>query len=187
MFNNRAAKRFFCVDNFYKDPYAVRKFALAQEFVESDYHKGKRTTQQFLFKGLKERFEQIMGETITEWESHGMCGRFQYCTPDDPLVYHCDNQRWAAAIYLTPNAPYDTGTSFFAHKETGLRHKHDPDLEKVFNTGYYLDKTPYETVDTVGNVFNRLVIWDGRLLHCPTQYFGFNKENSRLFQIFFFD
>ena len=32
------------------------------------------------------------------------------------LVYHCDEQSYAAAIYLTPYAPYWTGTSFWAYK-----------------------------------------------------------------------
>ena len=38
-----------------------------------------------------------------------------------------------------------------------------------------------------GNVFNRLVIFDARLIHSAGDYFGHNIETGRLFQMFFFD
>lgn len=186
MFNLHSKKRFFCVDDFYADPYAIRKLALAQDFYESDYHRGRRTQNQYLFDGLKERFESIIGKPITKWHEYGMNGRFQFCTPEDSLVYHCDSQMWAGVIYLTPDAPYETGTSFLAHKTSKVRHADDPNISQAFN-GYFMDKTPYETVDIVGNIFNRLIIWDGRLIHSASQYFGNSKENARLFQVFFFD
>ena len=99
------------VDDFYADPMAVRNFALKQEFIEEkDYYKGCRTRHQYFLPGTKEAFEKIMGIQIREWESHGMCGKFQYCTAQDSLVYHHDGQTWAAMIYLTPDAPYVCGT-----------------------------------------------------------------------------
>ena len=44
-------KRAIIVDNFYKDPDAVREYALQQEFFEGDAFVGRRTNQQFLFPG----------------------------------------------------------------------------------------------------------------------------------------
>ena len=42
--NQRAQKTVWVVDNFYTDPYAVRDFALKQEFKEDlRYYKGRRT------------------------------------------------------------------------------------------------------------------------------------------------
>lgn len=175
------------VDNFYSDPDAIREFALKQEFEFSDYHRGRRTHHQFEISGTKEAFESIMGMKITHWmETHGMCGRFQCCTCEDALVYHADSQKWAGAIYLTPDAPYECGTSLIAHKKTRIRHVDTPGSDVIWEKKH-LDPTPWEKVDVVGNVYNRLVIWDAHCVHQASQYFGYDKDDSRLIQIFFFD
>lgn len=183
-------KRIWVVDDFYPDPHAIRTIALNAEYFEGGPGRGfmgKRSVYQYLFPGLKEAFEGIMGEKITEWESHDVNGRFQICIAGEQLVYHADMQKWAAVLYLTPNAPVSTGTSFFAHKETHVRHKWDQDIDKVFHENtLWLDRTPYESVDVVGNVFNRIVIFDAGLIHSASEYFGNNIENGRLFQVFFF-
>ena len=41
------------VDNFYDNPDAIREYALRQEFHFSDYHRGRRTENQFEIPGLK--------------------------------------------------------------------------------------------------------------------------------------
>ena len=174
------------VDNFYADPMAVRNFALKQEFVkEKDYYKGCRTKHQYFLPGTKEAFEKIMGIQIREWESHGMCGKFQYCTAQDSLVYHHDGQTWAAMIYLTPDAPYDCGTSLFASKN-GARKSSDANIRTAFDGGFY-DSTKFDLIDSIGNVFNRLFIFDAQNIHAASKYFGQTIEDSRLFHIFFFD
>ena len=180
--------RLWIVDDFYADPHAVREFALQQEFEPNlNYYKGSRSNQQYIVPGTKEAFEKVIGKKITNWtETHGMCGRFQYCTAEDALVYHCDGQTLAGMIYLTPDAPYSCGTSLFAHKDTKLRNENDFGNINVFEGGYY-DKSKFEVVDTAGNIFNRLVIFDAKCIHSANEYFGTNLTNSRLFHLFFFD
>jgi len=197
--NKDQNKRFFVVDNFYKNPHEVREFALSQVYFPGEGAVGYRTRKQFLFEGVKEKFEQTIGLTIIEhtengqgWSDRGINGRFQSCTPNDPLVYHCDSQRWAGMIYLTPNAPPQCGTTFFRHRETKIRHNQEIDWEagqgiQVFNQNTFIDGTPYEPVDIIGNVFNRLVIFDGGLIHSASEYFGWDISSSRLFHMFFFD
>nr|BDD46030.1 hypothetical protein 7 [bacterium] len=51
----------------------------------------------------------------------------------------------------------------------------------------HLDGTPFEPVDVLGNVYNRLVIFDASCIHSASEYFGTVMENSRLWQMFFFD
>jgi glycosyltransferase involved in cell wall biosynthesis len=187
--NIQTKPRIWIVDDFYDDPYAVREFALKQEFEENlNYYKGRRTKQQFIVPGTKEAFEKIIGKKITNWtETHGMCGRFQYCTAEDDLVYHCDSQTLAGMIYLTPDAPFSCGTSLFAHKRTRLRNENDfGDVDVFGETGFY-DRTKFELVDTAGNVFNRLVLFDAKCIHSANEYFGTDITNSRLFHLFFFD
>lgn len=184
-------KRLFVVDNFYENPFEVREFALQQYFFDDPGYLGMRTRKQFFFQGVKERFEEIIGEKITDWENQSMNGRFQTCVAGTPLVYHCDDQKWAAIVYLTPDAPSSCGTSFFRHKETKIYHNtqinwENGDGDKVFNQKTFLDRTPYEEVDKVGNIFNRLVIFDGGLIHAASEYFGWDISTSRLFHMYFF-
>jgi len=181
------------VDNFYEDPDTVREFALEQEYVEGGFGRGfigRRTEQQFLFPDLKERFEEIMGRKITAWESHEMNGRFQIAWAGEPLVYHCDSQKWGGMLYLTPDAPYQCGTTLYAHKQTRARTYYDEGWDAAWTNipgDPHLDGTHFEPVDVLGNVYNRLVIFDASAIHSASQYFGTVKENSRLWQMFFFD
>jgi hypothetical protein len=191
--NRNQRKKLFVVDDFYENPDLVRKYALNQEFNgDIRFYKGKRTIGRHSTPQIKQRFEQIMGEKITRWDTPSeefggsMNGVFQYCTPEDALVYHYDSQKWAAMIFLTPDAPPQTGTSFYRHKETGIKVAEDPDADRAFAGGFY-DATKFELIDTVGNMYNRCLIFDARAIHAATEYFGQTKENSRLFQIFFFD
>ena len=196
--SNLKDKRFFVVDNFYADPMAVRDFALQQTYYPGEGAVGHRTRKQFMFDGVREAFESIIGVKIADrdngygWFDEGINGRFQYCPAGTPSVFHCDTQKWAAVVYLTPDAPPQSGTSFYRHKETKIFHNNQIDWEnrqelKVFNQKTFLDGSPYEMIDTVGNVFNRLVIFDGGLIHSGVNYFGWDILSSRLFHIFFFN
>ena len=188
--NSSFAKRAFIVDNFYADPMAVRNFAKNVEFFDGGIGRGfigKRSSHQYLFPGLKETFENIMGKRITKWEEHGMNGRFQLNIAGEPIVYHCDDQDYAAMIYLTPDAPSSCGTSTFRHRKTKIFHKTDPNIRDAFTYKTFLDATPYEKVDQFGNLFNRLVIFDAGCIHAANEYFGFDMEDARLWHMFFFD
>jgi len=176
---------FVVVDNFYDNPDMIREFALKQTFKEDlRYYKGKRT-KSFLLPGLKEKFEKILGVKIDNWSKYGTNAVFQYCIAGDQAVFHCDTQQYAAVAFLTPDAPVETGTRFYRSKNT-LKMKVSGNYKTVFPTGH-LDSTPFDQVDTVGNVYNRLVLFDAKLIHAAPLYFGDTLENGRLFQIFFFD
>ena len=186
--NSTPRRKLWVVDNFYEDPHALREFALSQYFHDDlRFYKGKRTDNVYHTPQIKQRFEEIMGVKIKDFPGQGtMNGVFQYCTPEDLLVHHHDTQTWAAMVFLTPDAPFETGTSFYRHKQTGITLAEQPNSDAYSMHGFY-DRTKFELIDQVGNVFNRLVIFDARCLHSATQYFGTKKENARLFHIFFFD
>lgn len=182
------------IDNFYNDPYAVREYALRQEYYDDDGYVGRRTRTQHDIPGVKETFEEILGTKITGWcEEYGMNARFQWNYSEERLVYHCDSQHWAGMIYLTPDAPPECGTSTWRHRETKVHHNtminwEDGSGFKIFPGETYCDRTPYDEIDRFGNVFNRLVLFDGGLIHSASQYFGpFDKYKSRLWHMFFFD
>ena len=186
------------VDGFYENPDEVRAFALTQEYQEDTrYFRGKRSTTRYLFPGIKERFSQLLGLRITTWEEHAVNGVFQYCIGGDQTVFHSDKQKYAAVIYLTPDAPPDAGTRLLRSKETKLRvvtpatvPGGPAELQRAVQRTYggkLLDPTAWETVDSFGNVYNRLVLWYAPLIHAAGHYFGTDVNNGRLFQLFFFD
>ena len=190
---------YLAIDNFYKNPDYVRDYALQQNFKEhKKYHKGFRTEVSFRPKSIKRRFEQLIGKKIDDWGRYGTNGVFQYCKDDDRLVYHYDKQKYAAIVFLKPDSVPNSGTSLFRSKRNGLmkitdkksQEKLGCDLtflhDQTFKDGYY-DDSQFELVDVIGNVYNRLIIFDGQIIHAASSYFGNDKFDSRLFQIFFFD
>jgi len=178
---------FIVVDDFYEHPNKVREFALKQTFEKhAQYHKGERTNLTYKFPGIKERFEQILGHKIKNWHNYGVNGCFQFCVSEEKLVYHIDSQQYAGILYLTPDAPPNCGTSFFRSKNTKKSKVDYNEHGVVFKTGFY-DSTQFDLVDEVGNKYNRLVLFDAQMIHAASCYFGSDKENSRLFQMFFFD
>jgi hypothetical protein len=188
--NKGMNKRAFIVDNFYSDPLDIRAFAQQQEYVEGGFGRGfigRRSIKQFLFPEVKKTFESILNMKITKWEEYGMNGRFQLNTAGEPVVYHCDSQRFAAMIFLTPDAPPSCGTSTFMHKNTRVHHNSSPRINEVFYGSNHLDGTPFERVDKFGNIFNRLVIFDGGCIHAASEYFGITMDDARLWHMFFFD
>lgn len=187
--NSENFKTIFIVDNFYSNPDAVRSFALQQEFVtDIKWYKGMRTSQAFRTDQIKNAFESILGERIQNWEEYGMNGRFQITTAEDPQVYHHDTQKWAAMIYLSPNAPLQSGTRTHSSKINGVSRVSNDYMEinQAFSGGFY-DSTKFDVVDSAGNVYNRLVIMDAQRIHSAGPYFGNNKETGRLVHLFFFD
>jgi hypothetical protein len=195
-FDPVSKKGIVVVDNFYSDPDWVRNYAMNNlEFNPSGYHKGQRSSDRFILNGTKEKFEEILGRKITNWNHPSYAnGIFQYCTSQDPIVYHVDSQTYAAMVYLTPDAPLQTGTATYKSKITGATRFDETRGDDYFNTfkglsnnmNFY-DSTTYEVVDTVANVYNRLVMFDSKTIHAATGYFGDAIENARFFHLFFFD
>jgi hypothetical protein len=195
-FNPYASKDIVVVDNFYMQPDLVRSYAIHNlKYSESDYHRGRRSDTSFILNGTLERFEEILGRPIYNWNHPEYAnGKFQYCTSTDPIVYHVDSQNYAAMVYLTPDAPLQSGTATYKSiytKKTKFDEAQGGDYEKSFKgrsseLNFY-DKTSFELVDNIANVYNRLVLFDAKNIHAAVNYFGDTKENSRFFHLFFFD
>ena len=203
----KRAPHLLVVDNFYQDPDEIRRIAMEQEYLtNAKAYKGKRGTTRLLLPGLKERFEKLLGVPVTGWLSHETNGIFQITKYTDPLVWHSDHQSYAAAIYLTPNAPVTAGTSFWRDRKYGCRrppfHEQErkrfkDDLERksaqdeVYSQYNLLHPDNWELVDRVGSLYNRLVIWDAQMIHSASSYESFTGPSeigdSRLVQLFFFD
>jgi len=193
--NQSISCRFIVIDNFYENPMEVRNFALQQEFTEDSYYPGKRS-KQFACQQHKERFQQILEPVVGKITNFPFCsdngsysdnGKFQYATSNNHSWVHHDNENtnWAGIIYLTPNAPVESGTAFYQYID-GTINASESELIKNDFSKYAKDMTKWKLVDKVGNIFNRLVLFDSSRYHTAVDYFGTDLYNGRLYQVFFF-
>ena len=172
------------IDNFYTNPDGVRSFALQQSFDVKGNFPGART-KPYITDDVKNAIQHWMyfAGKVTNWfEDSGYTGSFQIATASDRTWIHSDHYNmWAGVCYLTPDAPYTSGTALYRHKSTGLHRRTENDLGE----GY--DYTKWDQFDTIGNKYNRLIIYRGDLFHASLDYFGHDLFTGRLFQTFFFN
>ena len=156
------------VDNFLDDPDRIRKIAL--DFDYSNVQKnvpGVRSTNRAggdYEEKVTEKFREIFNSDIEWcWEQDSFC--FQLCTEGTESWIHQDPvAEWAAVLYLTPNAPLDSGTGIY--------------------------ESPVSDMNVaVGNMYNRLVAYRGKMMYHRSIVpgFGDSLETGRLTQVFFFD
>lgn len=178
---------FIIQDNFYQHPDSVRNLALSWEFSIKGNYPGKRTKPcgGAWFYTIKETFERILNKKIVYWPSEYNTA-FQYTTEDATTWVHHDCTSWACVVYLTPDAPLDSGTAIYRHKPTGI-YKHSSDAKFDFNSHKTLD-SDWEIIAEAKNIYNRAVIYDANYYHRSVlPGFGTDKHNARLFQTFFFN
>jgi hypothetical protein len=181
------------IDDFYENPLEVRNFALQQNFSVDSYYPGKRT-KNFATIELKNRIQQIVESTMGKityfpLNSHDN-GTFQIATSNDRSWVHTDNSvsniNMAGVLYLTPDAPVSSGTTIFRLKHHNIYNEEEHKILNINMKNCCRDYSKWEAVDTIGNVFNRLVLFNSRQFHCSTDYFGSDINDGRLFQVFFF-
>jgi len=159
------------IDNFLDDPDRIRFHALSLDFDRIQKSvPGVRSHRLGgdLQKEVETKLKTALGgEIVWDWTQDSFC--FQSCQEGTETWVHVDSQgenqgEWAAVLYLTPNPIIDSGT--------GIYESPDADM----NIG-------------VGNVYNRLVAYRGKVLYHRSILPGFGNtlETSRLTQTFFFD
>jgi len=192
------------VDNFYNNAQGTRDYILTQEFSVKGNFPGQRTIS-YANEHLRDVIQGYVapfGGKITEFPMPSSSeekkddqddkaiynGSFQYTTSRERSWIHADGwNNWAGVLYLTPDAPLSAGTAFYKFKNG----EYSEEDATILNTKEQTDKcsqdlTKWEQVDKVGNVFNRLILFNSKRFHMSMDYFGDTKENSRLFQVFFF-
>lgn len=192
------------LDDFYDDPNEVRKFALQQDFYVKGNFPGLRTKTfanaeilasfgEVLFPhyGKIARFDMDLYEYDKKGKKLGenYNGSFMLNYKEDYGWYHVDeNMGWAGVIYLNPHPPANSGTGIYKWKGNNSIF-YDPNDKKNMDLMWSQCNSHdnWELVDEIGNVFNRCILYRGDLFHKPINYFGENKENGRLIQVFFFN
>lgn len=153
------------IDNFLDKPDLVRASALSLPFESTGPYPGFRSdrAERDYEQYVQDKIEKILNRKVKEFKQDSF--RFQICMEGVETWVHKDETDWAAVLYLTPDAPYESGTGIYA--DTG---------------------SDFALVTGIGNVYNRLVIYRGTMLHKSIlPGFGNSKETGRLTQVFFFN
>ena len=184
--SSKSKERVITVDRFYQYPDQVRDIGLQQIFYPDSSYIGNRSNP-LLFEGVKEAFEELLDEQIINWKTgNEYNGSFQSITSGEVSPIHASNYDWFGIIFLTPDAPPESGITLYRHKETKIYHTGDKNIS-VIKDENFLDKFRFEQMDVLGNVYNRLVLIDAKLLRAYSEYFGDIIPNGFFSQIFYFN
>jgi Family of unknown function (DUF6445) len=194
------------IENFYENPDAIRAFALAQKYTHCherqnlEYvYPGGRTKDLFdidktLHEKICSKLISIFHNTEHDYMRWAISTNFQSVTEEykDGVIHTDQNTIFAAVLYLTPDAPLNSGTSLFkpnksfdetvyqkALKENDVRFRAG---EIVMDTSYH---SMFDEIVRINNVYNTLILYEGQHYHAANQFFGKTMADSRLAQVFF--
>ena len=194
------------IESFYENPDSIREFALAQKYTfchEVDHigyvYPGCRTKDlSNLDKALYDKICTKLVSVFHNAENDHMrwliTTSFQSVSAEyNQGVIHTDhNTIFAGVLYLTPDAPLNSGTSLFKKNKSFDEKKYQKALEDndaKFKTGEIAMRTEYHSmfdeIVRVNNVYNTLIIYEGRHFHAANDFFGKTLKDSRLAQVFF--
>ena len=177
------------IDNFYSNPDDIIKYILTQNFDIKGNYPGQRTRSfatEELKNTIQKYIEPFAGKIIDfPLSENSYNGTFQYTTSKERSWIHVDpHNNWGGVLYLTPDAPLSSGTGFYKFKENNIMYQETELSDKTSHCSQ--DITKWELVDRVGNVYNRLILFNSKKFHSSMDYFGKDKFDGRLFQVFFF-
>ncbi len=179
------------IDDFLNNAAATREYALTLDFSVTGNYPGKRTRSFASADWIPYLEKHLGGQKITWFDTHPFSynGAFQVCTLDNGGSWiHRDTTDWAGVLFLSEAAPIDAGLTLYRHRSTRALGSggHDPKTVAALDADAS-DASKWEACTTVGNVFNRLVLFRGDQFHKSSAYFGDSPETGRLFQVLFFN
>lgn len=185
------------IDNFYENPDLVRQLALTAQYkdVTQLNYPGFQSLHNFSTSSVIEKIEKAINAKVVLDPNGHTFGKFRVMLAETGtnLKVHLDGHAdWTGVLYLNRDDDCRGGTGFFTHKETGLdgptKNKKWQQIEKDIIEPDTLNPQAWQQSSFVAMKFNRLVLFRGnQLFHSHTESFGFNLQNGRLTQNFFFN
>ena len=169
------------IDDFYRDPMAVRQAALEKEFHDPPGKSARLAKTAVCSEQESRDLFALLRPHIPEQDIERLTVLFRYTLADTlkKSFCHIDNSYYAAIIYLTLPEHCAGGTTLYRHKLTGDL-TYNPFNKHWYN---YFDPSQWEAVKEIDMVFNRLVMYPGKLFHSLTPvFFGTDVSNARLTQ-----
>ena len=166
---------FTCVDNFFKDPDAVRKYALAQTFFKQKDYPGSLPTEGKAWPGTRTKelrdlnrplFNRLCNKifslfydfktTSVSWNVSALFHLTQASHGKFDNLIHQDQEGVSGLVYINPKINREAGTTIY-------------------------DKKKKEVI-VIKNLYNRMILYDGTCFHGPSQC-----VNERLCLVFYVD
>lgn len=194
------------VENFYENPDAVRTFALHQKY----QYRHQLGNVPYVFPGARTKdlsvinkplFEKLSTKIISLFHNSefehmrwAISTNFQSVSEDygRGVIHTDDSSVFAAVLYLSPDAPLDSGTSLYKPNKSFDQITYEKSLKensKRFADGTVKMDTAYHSmfdeIVRINNVYNTLILYEGRHYHAANQFFGKTLKDSRLAQVFF--
>jgi hypothetical protein len=149
------------IDNFFENPYEVRNCALQQEYSQAS--PGIRTCDITEKCNYTDKLQNIIKHfykicRIKQTVFHVMTSCDLQWIHTDVSAISKTKIGLSAIIYLTPDPYINSGTALYKKNLDGS----------------------FDKIIDIGNIFNRMVIFDIFVFHKPTASFGDNITNGRL-------
>ena len=192
------------IQNFYDNPDEIRRFALSQNYqychekIDNYGFPGCRTEElrkidSNLYESLCRKLISVfhdLGKDPMRWE---ILTSFQIVEEkyDRGLIHQDGNVVFAGIIYLSPDAPLNSGTSIFRKNSKFNQTTYDEamllndEMLKSNQQSSYDYHEMFDEVVTVNNVYNSLILFEGDTYHAANKFFGASKNDARLTQTFF--
>lgn len=197
-----------CIDGFFDDPKMVRDLAYSLERTADPEGKWPGTRTKPLHEVVPEYnniFNNKLFSTFYDFKRHQVRWEvesyFQFIEPygedteiNTGWVHRDGNCVFAGVVYLNQDADIRAGTSLYNRKTMQSNTLHGEEKEQFFKDQSSIDREVYlaklkennnafvETL-TVGNVYNRLVCYDGAHFHKANNFVC--GDEPRLTQVFF--
>jgi hypothetical protein len=197
-----------CIDGFFDDPKMVRDLAYSLERTADPEGKWPGTRTKPLHEVAPEYnniFNNKLFSTFYDFKRHQVHWEvesyFQFIEPygedadiNTGWVHRDGNCVFAGVVYLNQDADIKAGTSLYNRKTMQSNTLHGEEKEQFFKDQNSIDREVYlaklkenndafvETL-TVGNVYNRLVCYDGAHFHKANNFMC--GDEPRLTQVFF--
>ena len=183
---------YIVIDNFYNNVKDVRNFILSENF----YHDTNNIlrTKSYATDSLKQIIQSYAcnnSSSITKWDDleNSLNGSFQILNCHDNFnIQYKSEYNWIGILFLTPNAPINSGLTIFSHND-GTRYNYEIEIyensKNIENHKY--DITKWIQIDKFSNVFNRLILFNSSQFYSFINNFGINNNKANLFQYFTFN
>jgi hypothetical protein len=191
------------IDNFLPYPNIVRKWAISQEYYNSENF-SKRINSNTFWPGIRTDHVMDLDREYADTVLNKISSIASNCFSNSPLTIKSyfqicklsDGDSWihqdndvdlAAVLYLNPDAPVSSGTTLYKCNNFNAWNSLDINTMTKINRieEKELHDKMFTPVDVIGNIYNRLILYRGDIFHKSNDYFGTTKEDSRLTQVFF--
>lgn len=152
------------IDDIYDNVHDVRKYILNESISLRE-----------LPDNLKSVAKSYIQDNITSFSKE----MFEYYTCNKTsYINFYENYDWCAIIFLSPNAPVNSGIIFYENKQTHDRYHCEKEITNL------RDMTKWKIVDRVGNLYNRMVLFNCKRYHAHVENFGDDNKTCKLFSMF---